>query len=43
MTVRNKQWLLTSRPTGAVTESNFKLAETEMPALQDGQIGRAHV
>ena len=38
MTVRNKQWLLTSRPTGAVTESNFKLAETEMPALQDGQM-----
>ncbi len=38
MSIRNKQWLLASRPRGRVEESNFRLAEVEVPALEDGQL-----
>jgi NADPH-dependent curcumin reductase CurA len=36
--VRTQQIVLASRPTGAVEESNFRLVETELPALEDGQL-----
>ena len=38
MGLRNKQWLLASRPRGPVEESNFRLVETEAPALRDGEL-----
>jgi len=38
MSSRNKQWLLASRPTGPVEESNFRLVEQEVPALRDGEL-----
>ncbi len=38
MPTRNKQWLLASRPTASVEESNFRLVETDLPPLQDGQV-----
>ena len=38
MSVRNKQWLLASRPKGTVEESNFRMVETEVPSVQDGQL-----
>jgi len=38
MDTKNRQWLLASRPRGAVEESNFRLVETPVPALQDGQL-----
>jgi NADPH-dependent curcumin reductase CurA len=38
MTETNKQILLASRPTGWVEEANFKLAETPVPAIADGQV-----
>lgn len=38
MAIRNKQWLLASRPQGWVQESNFRFQETELPAIQDGQV-----
>ncbi len=34
----NKQWHLVSRPTGEPTPGNFKLIETPVPELQDGQV-----
>src|SRR3954467_4717341 len=34
----NKQWLLASRPSGPVEESNFRLVEKEVPALRDGEL-----
>ena len=34
----NKQILLASRPTGEAGVDNFRLVETELPALQDGQV-----
>ena len=34
----NKQVLLTSRPTGWVTEDNFKIVSTPVPKSADGQI-----
>ncbi|MBW8830147.1 MAG: NADP-dependent oxidoreductase [Burkholderiales bacterium] len=37
MTV-NKQILLASRPKGEATVDNFRLVETEVPALKDGQV-----
>ena len=37
MTV-NQQILLDNRPTGEAVESNFKLAQSELPALQDGEV-----
>lgn len=38
MTSINRQWLLAKRPQGHVTEECFELVETEIPALEDGQI-----
>jgi NADPH-dependent curcumin reductase CurA len=38
MTEMNKQILLASRPTGWVEEANFKLVETPVPAIADGQV-----
>lgn len=35
---RNKQWILARRPKGWVQESDFRLQETDVPPLQDGQI-----
>lgn len=34
----NRQFVLESRPTGLPAEANFKLVETPIPALQDGEI-----
>ncbi len=38
MVTTNKQWLLASRPTAEATAANFRLVETPLPALQDGQV-----
>jgi NADPH-dependent curcumin reductase len=38
MATLNKQWLLASRPAGLVEESNFRLVEKEVPALQEGEV-----
>ena len=40
MLLRNRQWLLKSRPTGAVTAANFEYSEIDMPEpeLRPGQI-----
>jgi NADPH-dependent curcumin reductase len=38
MSARNRQWLLASRPRGAVEESNFRLAESDLPAPRDGEV-----
>ena len=35
---KNKQVLLDNRPQGEATASNFKLVESDTPALQDGQV-----
>lgn len=35
--VVNRQWVLASRPTGLPEESNFKLIETPVPELKDGE------
>ncbi len=38
MSVISKQVILVSRPTGEPKLSDFKLIETELPALQDGEV-----
>lgn len=38
MAIRNRQWLLASRPVGPVEPSNFRLTESEVPALREGQV-----
>ncbi|HUI72877.1 MAG TPA: NADP-dependent oxidoreductase [Spirochaetia bacterium] len=38
MPVRNKQWLLESRPSGQARESDFRLREADLSALHDGQV-----
>jgi NADPH-dependent curcumin reductase CurA len=38
MATMNKQWLLASRPTAEASAANFRLVETALPALQDGQV-----
>jgi NADPH-dependent curcumin reductase CurA len=38
MTTTNKQWLLVSRPKGEASATNFRLVETPVPALADGQV-----
>jgi NADPH-dependent curcumin reductase len=38
MSTINKQWLLASRPKAQATVDNFRLVETALPALQDGQV-----
>ncbi len=34
----NRQWLLAKRPEGMVGKQNFDYQETEVPALQDGEV-----
>jgi NADPH-dependent curcumin reductase len=34
----NRQWLLVSRPDGMVSESNFRLGESEIPKPKDGEV-----
>jgi NADPH-dependent curcumin reductase len=36
--ILNKQWLLDNRPPAQAQASNFKLIETPVPELQDGQV-----
>jgi NADPH-dependent curcumin reductase len=38
MSVRNRQWLLASRPRGAVDESIFRLVDAEVPQPRDGEV-----
>ena len=38
MTTLNQQILLASRPAGEPTVDNFRLVETPLPALVDGQV-----
>jgi NADPH-dependent curcumin reductase len=38
MTSMNKQFLLVSRPSGEPSASNFKLVETPLPELKDGEV-----
>ncbi len=38
MTIRNRQWVLQSRPQGQVREADFRLAEAEVPPLAEGQL-----
>jgi NADPH-dependent curcumin reductase CurA len=37
-TTINRQWLLASRPTGEASASNFRLVETPLPDVADGQV-----
>ena len=37
-TILNKQWLLASRPVGEATADNFRLVETPLPELAEGQV-----
>ena len=37
-TTLNKQWQLASRPSGEATADNFRLVETPLPELADGQV-----
>jgi NADPH-dependent curcumin reductase len=37
-TTVNRQWLLASRPSGEPTAANFRLVESPLPELQDGQV-----
>lgn len=36
--MKNRQWLLASRPMGEPTKDNWTFTETDLPAVQDGQI-----
>jgi hypothetical protein len=36
--MRNRQWILASRPSGRATESNFALKDAEVPPLRDGEV-----
>jgi len=36
--LKNRQWLLASRPQGLIKESDFRLNETALPALKDGEV-----
>ncbi len=38
MTPMNRQWLLASRPKGEPTVENFRLVETPVPELKDGEV-----
>ena len=38
MATMNRQWLLASRPKGEPTADNFRLVETPVPDLADGQV-----
>jgi NADPH-dependent curcumin reductase CurA len=36
--LKNRQWLLASRPQGMIKESDFRLSEGMTPALKDGEV-----
>jgi len=36
--LKNRQWLLASRPKGIIKESDFRWNETTVPALKDGEV-----
>ena len=36
--IKNRQWLLASRPEGMIKESDFRWNETAVPAVADGQV-----
>ena len=38
MTLMNRQVLLASRPSGAVTEANFRIVDAPLAALGDGEV-----
>jgi NADPH-dependent curcumin reductase CurA len=38
MTIPNKQVVLASRPQGRVDESNFRIVQTEVPPVKDGEV-----
>lgn len=38
MTIRNKQVVLASRPQGWVDESNFRIVQTEVPPVKEGEV-----
>jgi NADPH-dependent curcumin reductase CurA len=38
MTTLNRQWLLASRPKGEPTADNFRLVETTLPELREGEV-----
>lgn len=38
MTEKNRQFLLVSRPVGMPSDENFKLVETDIPSIEDGQL-----
>ena len=38
MTLMNRQILLASRPQAAASTDNFRLVETPLPPLQEGQV-----
>ncbi len=38
MAIINKQWLLASRPQGEAAPENWRLVETPVPDLADGQV-----
>jgi NADPH-dependent curcumin reductase len=36
--LKNRQWLIASRPKGLIKETDFRLNETTVPALKNGQV-----
>jgi NADPH-dependent curcumin reductase len=36
--LKNRQWLLAARPVGMIKESDFRLNETGLPPLKDGEV-----
>ena len=38
MTTMNKQWLLVSRPQAEATAENFRMVQTPLPEVQEGQV-----
>src|SRR5260370_839162 len=38
MSMMNRQFVLAERPVGMPTEANFRLIETPLPALKDGEV-----
>jgi NADPH-dependent curcumin reductase len=37
MTVKNRQWVLCSRPRGPATRKNFEWREEPVPGIRDGE------
>ena len=36
--MRNRQWVLASRPAGRADASNFRLTESDVPPIHEGQV-----